>query len=184
MSQVEGGFLRPPRSVRPLERSRNMDKDPFLADSSENADSSYSTSKFYTAARDKKGFSTTVRLNVPPTFMAELAALVASGEIPEYRTSADAIRDFLVHGLMVKKDAGASTDVLARIMLSAANLDTLEVYFQRRKELIDQYTKLLSAIQTKEDADMLRANIRRSIEAIHDDNYLVSELQLLLSRVR
>lgn len=59
----------------------------------------YSVSSFYTRSRDSTRNHASYRVNIPEQVSGEIAALVASGKVPEYRTSGDVIRDALVHRL-------------------------------------------------------------------------------------
>lgn len=59
----------------------------------------YSREKFYTVSTNKKGFTSSIRVNVPPDVLSSIGALVASKDIPDYRTLQDFLRDALVHRL-------------------------------------------------------------------------------------
>lgn len=62
-------------------------------------DGGYARTHFYTAGTDKRGHSERLVARVPPTVMGEVAHLVQSGLIPEYRTAADFVRDAIHHRL-------------------------------------------------------------------------------------
>lgn len=59
----------------------------------------YDINRFYCRAKDKDGHSTTVHVKIPDDLAGELAALVQSGRISDYRTMQDVMRDGLVHRL-------------------------------------------------------------------------------------
>lgn len=61
--------------------------------------SDYDINHFYCRAKDKDGHSTTLHVKIPDDLAGELAALVQSGRIPDYRTMQDTARDALVHRL-------------------------------------------------------------------------------------
>lgn len=68
------------------------------------ANDGYAVEKFYTDSRDNKGHASSVRVQLPPGFANQLAELIASKRIPEYRTISDVFRDAVVHRLTWLKD--------------------------------------------------------------------------------
>lgn len=60
-------------------------------------DADYSTHEFYTRATNKHDHSIPASVRLDPTIAAEINALVASGQIPHYRTMSDFIRDAVYH---------------------------------------------------------------------------------------
>jgi hypothetical protein len=158
------------------------EKDPFVADSSPTADAGYSIEKFYTASRDRKGFSTTIQVHVPPTFMAELSALVQA--IPEYRTSRDAIRDFLVHGLHAKREwlAGhadrANSDYLAYSQLEAA-LNRQQMRQQQIQTAKDLVANASGLSAMKDAIDTIEISV-----ALSTDDHVRTELEKILRSAR
>jgi hypothetical protein len=58
---------------------------------------SYSPKRFYTASDDKQGHSAQIRLYIPKGLAGQIARIVNSNEIPEYRSVQDFYRDALTH---------------------------------------------------------------------------------------
>lgn len=67
-------------------------------------DGEYAVEKFYTDSRDNKGHAASYRIQIPTGLGNELAELIASKRIPDYRTVADVFRDALTHRLHWLKD--------------------------------------------------------------------------------
>ncbi len=59
----------------------------------------YDPSRFYTHAQDKKGHSNTIHFPISKPLAGEIAALVASGMVPAYRSPGDVMRDAIYHRL-------------------------------------------------------------------------------------
>lgn len=57
----------------------------------------YDPKKFYTASQDKKGHSYHARVNLPKPLAGQMAGLVQSGLIPQFRSIEDVIRDAVMH---------------------------------------------------------------------------------------
>ena len=58
---------------------------------------SYSPKRFYTASDDKQGHSAQIRLYIPKGLAGQIARIINSHEIPEYRSIQDFYRDALTH---------------------------------------------------------------------------------------
>lgn len=108
--------------------------DPFVTDSSSQQSNTYDATKFYTVARDKKGFTTTVRVSIPPSVMSQIASLIATQTIPEYRTSADVLRDALVHRLVWLGENTAN--VVLSDLANAMIAETRSEGFLRQRESV------------------------------------------------
>jgi hypothetical protein len=63
----------------------------------QNGREKYALEHFYTRSRENGGLHTSVKTNIPENLHGQIAAFVASGKIPDYRTMADVVRDSLVH---------------------------------------------------------------------------------------
>lgn len=64
----------------------------------------YSVENFYTRATDGHGHSTKSYLTLSPILHAQIQHVIQSGKIPAYRTTADLIRDALIHRLRWVED--------------------------------------------------------------------------------
>lgn len=92
----------------------------------------YSPDQFYLSSRDKKGFSTTLRINLPPELMNELAMLAESKKLP-YRTKADVVRDALYHRVEMLKEMDPSPEWKARIKGLFAREEAMRVIEDRAR---------------------------------------------------
>lgn len=57
----------------------------------------YEPTKFYTYSEDKKGHSIQIRMWVPKNLAGQIARVVNSGLVPEYRSAQDFYRDAMFH---------------------------------------------------------------------------------------
>ncbi len=57
----------------------------------------YDPTRFYTKSEDAKGHSYHARVNIPKPLAGEIAELISSGAVPQYRSVADVIRDAVYH---------------------------------------------------------------------------------------
>lgn len=159
----------------------------WLENSSETADGAYSPDKFYTASRNKKGFTSTVRQSVPPEVLAHIGELVASRTVPEYRTSADFFRDAIVHrlhyvtGLM---EAGTPLSAeslrLQRMLIVEAKLDRLNALVEENKRIAERAHNILRNIDSGNRPEAI-AVLRDLLPDITDPN-LRDQLMHELSR--
>lgn len=155
--------------------------DPFLGS---NDASSYSADKFYTASRNKKGFGSTIRLNVPPELLAAVSALVASRRVGDYRTSSDFYRDALVHRLKYLEQALGNDQVfapgnLAQLIMTAEAFERRAAERENRNRIVRQARENLN---NAGDA-IERREVLAEIQAEHDrtrDRVLRDELAKFL----
>lgn len=64
----------------------------------------YSPERIYTKSTDGRGHSERATVNLPPDLLAGLGRMIASKLIPEYRTTADFVRDSVMHRLKFWED--------------------------------------------------------------------------------
>lgn len=118
--------------------SRMPDDDPFTIEEDK---SGYDEDKFYTAAREVKGFSATKRVNIPPNLSSAISVVVASPKIPEIRTEADFVRDALVHNMYrcsrIMKDRGMDSEEM-HAAAEELRIETLNSMLRNRGERINK----------------------------------------------
>lgn len=71
--------------------------DPLSGWGTENPE--YDEREFYVGSTDGKGHNTNVQVPIPPNIMGALSSMVATREIPAYRSVQDFVRDAIVHRL-------------------------------------------------------------------------------------
>jgi hypothetical protein len=76
-----------------------MNEQPFDPWDTAQGNEPYREDRIYTRSVDQRGFGTSVRAKVPPDIAAEMSKIVAKEWVPEYRTTADFVRDAIVHRL-------------------------------------------------------------------------------------
>lgn len=142
--------------------------DEFLSDASQTADGTFSLDKFYTASSDKKGRQTTVRVNVPPSLMRTMQEIVARRTIPDYRTTSDMIRDFLVVGCHMRLEQidDPEFNLDTSFMRNQAEIQAMLVRQERQKEAVDDIEKTLNTVETPEEKEVIRAKARSMIDDI------------------
>lgn len=62
-------------------------------------DDGYAPDKFYTRSTDAKGHTRQLRMSIPPEVMAQVAELIQSRRVPDYKTIEAFARDAIVHRL-------------------------------------------------------------------------------------
>lgn len=164
-----------------------MSNDPLAGEtssSSSTSSSGYSVDQFYTGSRDRRGFrGSTYKIQVSPEVSGELAALVASKEFPEYRTSHDVIRDALVHRLhwLSEHTAEPRTSVIVQRMTADYILQEAVDIMRYRKNAINSLESMAREVRTPEDRNHCKAAIQRAVES---DPELASEAQRIIGFIQ
>jgi len=144
--------------------------DEFVGEAAEDTSNNYSVSKYYTSARDKKGFSTTVRVSIPPVVMSNIASFVATQRIPEYKTSQDVLRDALVHRLQWLRD-----NVDSLVLNDAAKMlimETRSEQYLRHREAVAKHLRNYEdafRLSNRNDQVMLLKNVTADLADASDD---------------
>lgn len=75
---------------------------------------SYTRNKFYTRSRDQFGATENQQIKFSPNTLGAISAIIASKQIPDYRTSSDFVRDAVIHRLkdVMAMQADGSLDYL------------------------------------------------------------------------
>ncbi len=102
----------------------------------------YDIAEFYPKATDGRGHSDNLRVRVKPDLAGEVAALVATGNIPEYTTSQDFIRDAMVHRLRWLAEHADDPALSARLA-DAVRRTVIEETTSRYITLIDSFEEFL-----------------------------------------
>lgn len=149
-------------------------RDEFLTEASEAVDNKYSPDKFYTASRNKKGFASTLRVNLPPEVLSIVSQLVQSKVIPEYTTGEAFFRDAIVHRLkyiegMVKDDRVPLTKA-AKLMME---LDASAKFHSERETVertLKNYEESLQMAEGRDKQAILK-RLREGIVTMDDDTF-------------
>ena len=124
-------------------------------------DDGYSPTQRLTRATDGRGNSSDMRVKVSPDVAGELAALVQSGRVPEYRTMADVVRDAIYHRLhFINSNGEFAADTVHRVnmTLHAARTESLANEVREREELTDATIRHIESILNGgNDSDLFRA---------------------------
>lgn len=139
-------------------------RDEFLSDASTDASTGFDMAKFYVASTNKKGFATTLRLNVPPSTTAMMAQIVASKETP-FRTPQDGWRDAQVIGLHYRAEwlGSESYAQLAEVFRQDAEIETMLVMAQRERARLEDYEKMMRLADTEAVQEEVKSLIRRYV---------------------
>jgi hypothetical protein len=131
-------------------------------------DSGYSPHAFYITSTDEGG-RCTIRVNVPSHIAAEMAALIQSGKLPDYRTKEDIVRDALVHRLeFIQQLIGDAR--LERALVAERRQADIDRR-QRGMDRADRYVSSLEAQLRAAHANGDMATVREIIEE-HDPAHL------------
>lgn len=107
----------------------------------------YDIGSFYCRSTDHRGHSNNLRVRVKPEVSGEVAALVASGTIPEYTTSQDFIRDAIVHRMRWLAENMENPALRARLS-EAVRRAAIDESTARYTTLIDSFEEFVG--RTKE----------------------------------
>lgn len=113
----------------------------------------YSPDKFYTRSTDGKGASETKYFKAVPSIMGSVGELVASRQIPQYKTEADFIRDAIYHRLKYVaeglKDGRLEATINRALMLS--RIQDIHQELSDMNTIVTQYEEVMSnCVQTQD----------------------------------
>ena len=106
----------------------------------------YRRDAYYTQASDKQGHSAKTTVKMPTNVAGEIHSLVASGKIPEYRTSVDFIRDAVIHRLHDLEGLVDDPSYSRRISMYVLHQDVM-IKRQHREEYAEMMTAIEEEIQ-------------------------------------
>lgn len=159
--------------------------DDFLGSSSTDGSSEFDLSKFYTSARDKRtGAGTTVRLTVPPSVTGRVGDYLARRVIPEYKTSADVYRDWLVvggHTRAEQIDDPAFTAVVS-VFQTEAELDRIIARIKSERSALDKMRYIHDIGKGFDIADALQAADRMTENMA--SSTVLAEMEALIRQMR
>lgn len=119
----------------------------------------YSPDKFYTASRNTKGFTSTLRMNVPPEVVAWIGQIVQSGAIPEIRTREDFFRDALIHELHRTQEfidngvLSAEQIALREQMMREAEVERVKIHLMSIGRIVDSSREIESLARNAAGTD-------------------------------
>lgn len=102
----------------------------------------YDVNSFYPEGTDGRGHSDNFRVRLKPEIAGEIAALVASGLIPEYTTPSAVIRDSIVHRLHWLSE-NTDNPVLAARLQEAVRRTVMEETTARYVRLVDSFEEFI-----------------------------------------
>lgn len=149
--------MTPPRKAERADET--WETDPFEG---------YSPERFYTEAADRQGHRAWLRVPVPTHVAGRIAELIASREIPAYRTPQDLIRDALVHRLYYLTKVwpeAKQTNRLFQLVLAEAEREARRREYEAAESFIEQAVE--TARKAKELAGLERA--REELESARQE---------------
>jgi hypothetical protein len=131
-------------------------------------DSEYSPDNVYNRSTDGHGHNVNLQTRVAPDIAGEINALVASQVIPEYRTSADVVRDALVHRLYHIAQRTKNGDLERRITIEMrlARLDAWRAEMANMERLLGEQTEALQKALDLLDLDMMERLLQVATENV------------------
>lgn len=131
-------------------------------------DDGYSVDKYYTRATDNKGHGSTLYARMLTDVAEQIAKIVQSNVIPEYKTHQDFIRDAIYHRLRYLSDNGfiKHDDVILRIRALEGFMreEQRRIEYEETLKLVD---KTLSAYISHGAEGIIRA--KQVIDEIHEN---------------
>lgn len=127
----------------------------------------YDPDEFYVRSTNKHDHSEQTRLRIPGDVLAELGALIASKDIPEYRTISDFFRDAAVHRLHYIAEMSGSERMmyLVQTEVRAARIDAAEREAAANQAIVDGWGKRVKAAKDGRD----EIGLGKAREFIQDD---------------
>ena len=123
-------------------------------------DPSYGPEKLYTKGTDGRGNSHEVRVRMPPTVVGQIQSMVEQRLIPEYKTSADFVRDAVIHRLkwLEENSLAENSDTARRMrgVVASAELQRLADEMRDADEQVDMAKQNLKAAHKTGNERMLR----------------------------
>jgi superfamily I DNA and RNA helicase len=118
----------------------------------------YRRDAFYTQASDRQGHSAKYQVKVPTNIAGELAAIIQSGKIPEYRTPQDIFRDALIHQLHYLERIVDDPEFSRRISMAIIHQDLMTKQSEREEfyVLMEAIKEEIAHLQTTGQGDKLR----------------------------
>lgn len=131
-------------------------------------DGDYSPDTVYNRSTDGHGHNVNIQTRVAPDIAGELNALVASQVIPEYRTSADVVRDALVHRLyyIAQKIKDGDLERRVTIEMRLARLDAWRAEMANMERLENEQTEALQKALDLLDLDMMERLLQVAAENV------------------
>lgn len=142
----------------------------------------YSADRFYTDATDKHGVSAKMQITIPPSLHGEISELIASRNVPNYRTMADFGRDAVFHRLKYLEQHYELTPALEQLILRMQTVNESIAALRRDDDfqtLIENRKLSLSRANLAEKQD-IRSRIRRDLETLDMPSFARGALEDLL----
>lgn len=136
----------------------------------------YSVEEFYTRSKDNKGHSTVYHIRLPDDVAGELPAIIQSGKIPAYRTTADIWRDALIHRLHWLSENFEALPNIESVRNTITRI-AVENNTLRYTEEITSYNRMLQQIQTSCDLALEARDLERLSSYLTEQRELVEEMR-------
>lgn len=128
----------------------------------------YSQERIYTRSVDKRGFGSTVRLKAPPEVVSEIAKIVAKDWVPEYNTTADFVRDAVIHRLHYWSER-ISDKQLQRVVTTERRIAMLEHSMREvesNQQMVSTFEEGFKLALAGEDREVFEDLVTHITEAI------------------
>lgn len=138
-------------------------------------DADYNPDEFYTRATNKHDHSTPVSVRLDPTICGQMDALIASRDIPHYRTRTDIIRDAIYHRLhYVTHDLNVGDDEFRELLTrerEQARMEQARAQCADIEKMIDTARANLADAAAKRDTWLLEAtreSLQRQLDTLRE----------------
>jgi len=133
----------------------------------------YDPDEFYVRSTNKHDHSDQTRIRIPGDVLAELSGLIASKEIPEYRTVSDFFRDAAVHRLHYIADMSGNAHLMFWVQaeMRASRVEAQEREAASNQALVDSWKKRVNGAMNAGD----RIGLEKAREMLADDIEWVRE---------
>ena len=127
----------------------------------------------FVASRDKKGHSSSLRVNIPTGTMQALGELVASRRVSHLRTPADCMRDALGRWLewMVSEGGIETMETDSTLYRINLQLDRQAEVREFNRSTVDKVTRELVSARSPEEMSMAKATALAAAKELKDEAY-------------
>lgn len=138
--------------------------DPFTAHDPR----AYDEHEFYVRSTDSHGHSENQQVRVPPDVSSEVAALIQSGRIPNYKTAQAFYRDAAVHRLYYLAHRLDDRDLqrAVAIQINLARVENKRAEIKSMDRTVDEYKALFDEAKSADDWDMMSRAIDEADDII------------------
>jgi hypothetical protein len=120
----------------------------------------YNVGQFYTDSSDHRGHNVSTKVTLPPEVSGQISEVVQSGQVPQYRTANDLIRDAIVHRLHWLNENVFDDDHLRSVLTFEMMTTVQENYVQeigRRNDFIERTLETLTTLEANDRQMLVQA---------------------------